>query len=85
MATMNISLPDNVKEFVESQIAEGGFSTADEYFLELVKEDQKRKAEAKLEVLLLEGLDSGEPAPFTTDTVNEIRQRLAERLAQSGK
>jgi antitoxin ParD1/3/4 len=83
MATMNISLPDKVNEFIKSQVSEGNYNTTDEYFLE--KEDQRRKAEAKLEALLLEGLNSGEPVTFTRDTVKEVHQRLAERLAQADK
>ena len=85
MASMIISLPDKVKEFIESQVSEGNYTTADEYFLELVKQDQKRKIEAELETLLLEGINSGEAILYTEDTIGEVRQRLSERLAQSGK
>ena len=49
MATMNISLPDAMKGFVESEVSDGGYSTASEYFRELVRDAQKRKAEAKRE------------------------------------
>ncbi len=61
MAAINISLPDSMKDFVEERIAEGGYSTPSDYFCDLVREDQKRKAQEKLEALLLEGLDSGTP------------------------
>ena len=49
MATMNISLPDAMKGLVESEVSDGGHSTASEYFRELARDAQKRKAEAKPE------------------------------------
>ena len=60
MQTMNISLPDPLKEFVDHQIADGRYSSASEYIRELIREDEKRKAEQRLEALLLEGLESEE-------------------------
>ncbi len=58
MVTLNISLPDQMKEFVEEQVREGDYDTTSEYFSTLVREQQKRKAEEKLEGLLLQGLAS---------------------------
>ena len=55
MTTMNISLPENLKGFVDSQVQEGGYSTSSEYIRELIREDQKKKLEQ------LEGMQSGEP------------------------
>ena len=62
MQTMNISLPDPLKQFVDGQIAQGRYSSASEYVRELIRADEKRKAEDKLEALLLEGLNSPESA-----------------------
>ena len=61
MATMNIALPENLKEFVDAQVQAGGYSTSSEYIRELIREDQKKKLEQRLASLLLEGLESGEP------------------------
>jgi antitoxin ParD1/3/4 len=58
---MNISLPENLKEFVDAQVQAGGYSTSSEYIRELIREDQKKKLEQRLASLLLEGLESGEP------------------------
>jgi antitoxin ParD1/3/4 len=60
MQTMNISLPDPLKEFVDHQIAEGRYSSVSEYIRELIRGDEKRKAEERLEALLIEGLESEE-------------------------
>ena len=58
MQSMNISLPDPMKEFVDGQIAQGRYSSASEYVRELIRADEKRKAEEQLEAKLLEGLNS---------------------------
>jgi antitoxin ParD1/3/4 len=78
MQSMNISLPEPLKEFVDGQIASGRYSSASEYVRELIREDEKRKAEERLEALLLEGL-SGDESKLTRKDFAEIR---AEALAQ---
>ena len=82
MATMNISLPNPMKEFVEAEVTQGGYSTASEYFRDLLREAQKRKAQEKLEALLLEGLDSGPSTPMTPQDWQDIRQEVRKRVAQ---
>ena len=58
MATMNISLPEPLKHFVEEQVNQGGYSTASEYLRELIREAQRRKQRDELETKLLAGLNS---------------------------
>ncbi|HTY94985.1 MAG TPA: type II toxin-antitoxin system ParD family antitoxin, partial [Steroidobacteraceae bacterium] len=72
MQSMNISLPEPLKEFVDGQIASGRYSSASEYVRELIREDEKRKAEERLEALLLEGL-SGDETRLTRKDFAEIR------------
>ncbi len=55
---INIVLPDEVRVYVEVQVTAGAYSSIGEYFLDLVQQDQKRKAQDKLEALLREGIDS---------------------------
>ncbi len=55
---IDIDIPDEVRVYVEAQIMAGVYNSISEYFLDLVQQDQKRKTQAKLEVLLLEGIDS---------------------------
>lgn len=76
MATMNISLPENLKGFVDSQVQAGGYSTSSEYIRELIREDQKKKLEQRLSTLILEGLESGEPLPTDAAYWNAKRQSL---------
>ena len=77
MTTLNISLPDTLQEFLENRIAEGGYPTASNYLRDLVQDDQRRKAQANLDALLQEGLDSGPATPMTPQDWDEIR-RVAE-------
>ena len=77
MTTMNISLPENLKGFVDSQVQMGGYSTSSEYIRELIREDQKKKLEQRLSLLLLEGMQSGEPFAADGAYWNAKRQRLS--------
>ncbi len=60
MQSMNISLPEPLKQYVDGQISTGRYSSASEYVRELIRADEKRKAEEQLEAKLLEGLNSAE-------------------------
>jgi antitoxin ParD1/3/4 len=80
MAIVNISVPDQMKQYIEERIGEGGYNTTSEYFRDLVREDQKRRAEERLETLLLQGLES--PASvWTKDDADHIKKAVRERLA----
>lgn len=74
MDSMNISLPEPLKQFVDGQIASGRYSSASEYVRELIRDDEKRKAQERLEALLLEGLE-GEEKEFTRDDWTKIREQ----------
>jgi antitoxin ParD1/3/4 len=63
MPSMNISLPESLKEFVDGQIAAGRYSSANEYVREFIRADEKRKAEERLETLLLGGLQRAATSP----------------------
>lgn len=77
MQSMNISLPDPMKEFVDGQIAKGRYSSASEYVRELIRADEKRKAEEQLESLLLEGLGSEETTLTPADWKAIRKEALA--------
>ena len=49
---------------------------------ELIREDRKRSAKERLDSLLLEGLDSGEPLPASAACWDELKR---EALAKRGK
>lgn len=84
MTSINISLPDSMKAYIEEQVNKGGYSTVSEYFRELIRQDQKRKAAERLETMLLEGLDSGSSTPMTQKDWEEIRQSVRDRASVRG-
>ena len=84
MQSMNISLPEPLKQFVELQIASGRYSSASEYVRELIREDEKRRTEERLEALLLRGLESS-ASEWTQEDVNHVKNAVRERLAAKQK
>lgn len=81
MTSMNVSLPEELKEYVEAQ-TKSGYSTPSEYVRELIREDQKRRAKAKLESLLLEGLNSGDPVPMDAKFWAELKQQALSKASR---
>ena len=84
MQSMNISLPDPLKQFVDGQIAQGRYSSASEYVRELIRADEKLKAEAQLEAKLLEGLH-GPESELTAADWHAIRTDALAKLAARKK
>jgi len=69
-----------MKQFVDGQIAQGRYSSVSEYVRELIRADEKRKAEEQLEAMLLEGLN-GPEGELTPVEWNAILQEALARLA----
>ena len=84
MESMNISLPEPLKQFVDGQISTGRYSSASEYVRELIRADEKRKAEEALEAKLLEGLNSPE-SQLTQADWNAIRSEAVARVRARSK
>lgn len=75
---LNISLPEQVQTFVEEQAIAADFNSANEYVYHLILREQERVAQQeRIESLLLEGLESGEPVEATDDWWEEKRSQLA--------
>ena len=79
-ATLNISLPKDMKEWVDGQVARGGYGTTSEYFRQLVREDQRRQFRDEIDNKLLAALQSGEPVEMTAEWREERRSELARRI-----
>ena len=79
-ATINISIPDTMKREVEEIIASEGYGNTSEFFRDLVRNYLRQREERRLEILLLEGLESGNPTPLTKDDFEAIKRRGIERL-----
>ena len=83
MQSMNISLPDPLKQFVDGQIARGRYSSASEYVRELIRADEKRKAEEQLEANLLAGLTADKE--LSQEEWNAIRKEALAKLGAKKK
>jgi antitoxin ParD1/3/4 len=83
MATMNISLPDDMKAFVEDEAARKGFGTVSEYVRAIIRDAQERQAEREqLDAILIEGLDSGPATPLTKKDWEHIRREGKKLIAE---
>jgi antitoxin ParD1/3/4 len=78
MTTMNISLPESLKSFVDEQVVSRGFGTSSEYVRELIRKEQDR---TRLRDLLLEGASSAQTGiadeAYFTALRDDVRKRLA--------
>jgi antitoxin ParD1/3/4 len=76
-ATVNISMPAGLRDRVVQRVRDGSFGNVSEYFRHLVREDLRTLA--RLEELLLEGLESGKPEEMSETWIE--RRRVAARAA----
>lgn len=77
MATMNVSLPDPMKAWVERQAGEGRYGNASDYVRDLIRKDQERRSAIDaLQAAITDGVESGESKAFDAD---EFKRRMRER------
>jgi antitoxin ParD1/3/4 len=79
MATMNVSLPDPLKHFVDEEVREGGYASTSDYMRDLIRQRQRVKAEETLRRLIAEGLASGPAEPLEPDFFDKMRERARSR------
>ena len=82
MATMNISLTQKLKCFVDSKVESGDYGNTSEFMRDLIRKEQERQAAiAEIQALILEGEASGY-VPFDPDEFREERRlRSAQNAA----
>ena len=76
MATVNISLPDALREFVDEQVTRDGYATSSEYLRELIRRDQWR---LQLRAVLLQGAQSSASGSADLDYFAALRERASPR------
>jgi antitoxin ParD1/3/4 len=75
MGTMNISLPDPMKSWVESQTRTGRFANTSDYMRDLIRRDQARvEVIATLQSAIDQGVQSGDPRQMDTAAF-QVRMR----------
>ncbi|SIQ07344.1 antitoxin ParD1/3/4 [Rhizobium sp. RU33A] len=76
MATMNVSLPDPMKAWVERQAESGRYGNASDYIRDLIRKDQERlTAFDQLQAAITSGIESGPPEPFDPEA---FKRRMRE-------
>ena len=73
MATLNISLPDKLREYINLRVGSGEFQSASDYLRDLIRHDKEQ-----LEHLLAEGIDSGKSKPLNLDSIRKKARKTLE-------
>lgn len=77
MSTMNISLPEELRSFVDSQVSDGDYTSSSEYMRELLRKEKDR---VRLRRLLMDGLESELiDEPLDSTYFDKLRKRIAEK------
>ena len=76
MATLNVSMPDELRAFIESRVNTGEYQSASDYLRDLIRHDRE-----EIERLLTEGLESGKSTPLDMSAL----QKKAQALLQKGQ
>ena len=74
MVTMNVSLPEPMKDWVQEQVETGRYANASDYVRDLIRHDQERRD------ALVRALIEGEESGFSDRSLEEI---IAEAEAES--
>ena len=82
MSTMNISLPDTLRDFVDRQVSSAGYGTSSEYVRELIRRDQER---VQLRALIVEGAQAPVTGEGDARYFAGLRQRIAASQSPTAK
>lgn len=78
MATMNISLPEPMKDWIAAQIESGQYASSSDYVRDLIRRDQERRAQQEaLQVAITQGLESGISGRSTSEVLEQARRKAA--------
>lgn len=78
MATMNISLPSSMREWVEAQLSTGLYANNSDYVRDLIRRDQLRVEKiALLQQAITAGLESGDAGPLDMQSIKQKAQAKA--------
>jgi antitoxin ParD1/3/4 len=76
MATMNVSLPDKMKQWVEEQVQTGRYGNSSDYMRDLVRRDQERaEAREKLQQMVDQALASGVNQKSPEELLEQVMSR----------
>ena len=78
MGSLNVNMPDDLREYVDDRTRSGGFGTPTEYIRHLIRNDKEAAAERELEAKLLEGLRSGNAKGDVSALFKRLHKRIDE-------
>ena len=74
MATLNVSMPDELRAFIESRVSTGEYQSASDYLRDLIRHDHE-----KIDQLLLEGVSSGDSLPLNMKSIKKKAVSLLQK------
>jgi antitoxin ParD1/3/4 len=74
MATLNISMPDGMRKWIDSQIDAGEYANASDYVRDLIRHDQRERN--RIRMALIEGEKSGFSSRSVTDIARQTKRTL---------
>ena len=78
MATMNISVPDPMKDWVQAQIDDGKYASSSDYVRDLIRKDQQEKDKlAALQAAITLGIESGQAGELDIKSIKQKSKKLA--------
>jgi len=80
MATMNISVPDLMKDWVQSQVNTGAYANTSDYIRDLIRQDQENRSKIQaLQEAITAGLESGVSDKSFDEIIEEARKSLKDK------
>lgn len=77
MATMNISVPDPMKDWVQSRVNTGAYANTSDYVRDLIRQDQFHRSQlAALQAAITAGIDSGVSDKSFDQIIGQARDEL---------
>ena len=78
MATMNISVPSPMRDWVQAQIDEGKYASVSDYVRDLIRRDQQGKEKlAALQAAITLGIESGPSGELDIEAIRQKAKQLA--------
>ena len=71
MATLNVSMTDELRAFIEARVNTGEYQSASDYLRDLIRHDRE-----EIDRLLMEGIESGKPTPLDMSALQKKAKAL---------
>lgn len=76
MATMNISIPDPMKDWVQAQVETGAYANSSDYVRDLIRKDQENRNKQAIQKAITEGLESGMSDKSFDEIIDVAKRKL---------